>query len=288
MIRINIENQVILLPSKWEELSQAQAEQVLEWRHLGMRREVFFALCLRMLFDLPTGWKYQILFFLLRWKWVQRLAARKHGKLIAKLKLIRQADEDSKMEILEHLAYLAGDVTIPEPPVLRIDVSKFEPSFFLPARVAKLDKDGASLDFETLCEAIHYYSQFLKSGAETDLQRLIGCLYGRVSGVYKMEHLDWWALQVKNQVRMGAQLMVLNWFGKLYRDLVQGHRRIFPAPDPAAPAQAQEDPFGITGFMLSMAGKQFGTLEETKRTCGIQVFDAIEVQLYNQENRKTA
>lgn len=275
MIRIKINKTEIQLPEKWEEISQGKLCTILEYRELKLAYEIYYWLVVRLLLDMPEGKWYSwisIRNFLMQAAWYRNIVEKRDPEYWAKWMLIMRTDEVDQLDILSNLKFLTEKPVVVIPP-------EFQGSDrFAVLTLMTPDKDGESLTFEQLVDAILLYRNFAMEGKIEDLDMLISTLYTVDN------HGNYNPLICKKNkgaaaaLPFGIKIQVVLWFEGYYNNLVAVHDLIFKKAEDAE--QESDDPYGLVGFFFQLAGKQFGNLNELKKTPGGQVFDALQIELF--------
>jgi hypothetical protein len=278
MIRLTIDGFALLLPGKWEELKQEQACKILELRNLGLAKHVFYWQVLKLLLEMPEGRWYSLLYFLIRWKWMAKILMKNRQALYAKWKLVMKAEDEDQIDVLKFLSFLETKPEFKSAPELVEDLSAFQRNYHAKAWVQKPDDEGKFFNFEQLVDAILYYTNYSKNETEEDLDRLIAAIYYRVDGHYNPVFLEYFAKRISTR-SYGFKMRVYLWFVGFFKTLVDTHPHLFP--EPVEGQEPSSDPYGMVGFMQRLAGKQFGTLEQLKKTCGLEVFDGLEIEVFD-------
>jgi len=282
MIRLRIDGMSIPLPSGWHELKQVDACKILELREMGLKKNIFYWQVLKLLLEMPTTWKAQVIYFLFRFKWFQFFLNEKMMKIFALWKLVAKADEDDQLTLLQFMTWTEEKPVLKKAANIDIDVSDFMEHYHQRGRWRRPADDGANLDFETLLDAIHYFSAYCRNQDEEDLCKLIAVLYFRVEGNYDPVYLGYAAGKVK-ALPYGLKLYIRQWFADIFETIVEVHPDVFPKP--VEGEEPKPDPYGLAGFMHRMAGKQFGPLEQLKRTRGIEVLDGFQIEITDLKER---
>lgn len=275
MIRIKINKTEIQLPEKWEEISQGKLCSILEYRELKLAYELYYWLVVRLLLDMPEGkwWSWiAVRNFLMQLSRYRNLVEKRDPEYWAKWMLIMRSDDVDQLDILSNLKFLTEKPVVVSPPIF----DKF--GFETP------DKDGDSLRFEQLIDAILVYSNYAKEGKIDDLDMLIATLYqvdesGNYSPLFCKKNKSTAAA-----LPFGLKMQVLLWFEGFYKKLVESHDEVFSEPKEG---EETTDPYGLVGFFYRLAGKQFGSLTELKKTPGLQVFGGVQIELYDSKNKPT-
>jgi len=283
MIRLVIDGFPLLLPSKWEELKQEDACKILEIRQMHLKKNVFYWQVLKLLLNMPSGKWYSLLYFLIKWKWLSNLLMQNKKELLAKWKLITKSPEDLQLDLIRFLSFVEEKPVFKSAPIMFENLSDFQSMFQAKAWVQIPDTEGKLFNFEQLVDAILYFTQYSKNETINDLDKLIAVIYFRVDGHYNPVYMEYFTKLVEKKT-YGFKIRVYLWFGEFFKTLVETHPNLFPEPDKSQ--EQSNDPYGMVGFMHRLAGKQFGTLDQLKKTSGIEVFDGLEIEVFDNNKRQ--